>query len=136
MGNTKILSIGLGQFFLTTIPSQIVWFFKLDFVVANQSFGKKLSIILDVKFHEFSFSKIRFLIGIHLLKIWAFAVSFPNGGSIFLIYNHKGMKFPCSCWCKNGNSREEFTLYIVTTHALHIRGLGRLFHKSPSHYFQ
>ena len=42
---------------------------------------KKLSILLDVKFHEFSFGKIRFLIGFHLLNLWAFAVSLPNGGS-------------------------------------------------------
>ena len=42
---------------------------------------KKLSIVLVGKFHEFSFGKTRFLIGFHLLNPWAFAVSFPNGGS-------------------------------------------------------
>ena len=42
---------------------------------------KKLSILLVGKFHEFSFGKTRFLIGFHLLNLWAFAVSFPNGGS-------------------------------------------------------
>ena len=45
---------------------------------------KKLSILLVGKFHEFSFRKIRFLIGFHLLNLWAFAVSFPNGGSTIL----------------------------------------------------
>ena len=39
------------------------------------------SVLIDDKFPEFSFSKIRFLIGFHLLSLWPFAVSFPNGGS-------------------------------------------------------
>ena len=46
---------------------------------------KKLSILLVSKFHELSFGKTRLLIGFYLLNLWAFAVSFPNGGStIFL----------------------------------------------------
>ena len=44
---------------------------------------KKLSLTLGGKFPEFSFGKIRFWIGFHLLNLWAFAVSFPNGGSTF-----------------------------------------------------
>ena len=47
----------------------------------TKALWKKLSVLLDDKFHEFSFGKIRFLIGFHLLNLWAFAVSFPNGGS-------------------------------------------------------
>ena len=62
-------------------------FFKLDFVVANQSHMEMLNILLDVKFHEFSFGKIIFLIGFHLLNLCAFAVSFPNGGSRFYFKN-------------------------------------------------
>ena len=42
---------------------------------------EKANILLDNKFHEFSFGKIRFFIGFHFLNLWAFAVSFPNGGS-------------------------------------------------------
>ena len=42
---------------------------------------KKLSILLVGKFHEFSFGKTRFLIGFYLHTLWAFAVSFRNGGS-------------------------------------------------------
>ena len=49
---------------------------------------EKLSILLDDKFHEFSFGKIRFLTGGHLLNLWAFAVSFPNEGSTKLRKNH------------------------------------------------
>ena len=45
---------------------------------------KKLSILLDDKFHKFSFGKIRFLISFHLLNLWAFVVSFLNGGSAIL----------------------------------------------------
>ena len=48
---------------------------------------KKLRIILDDKIHEFSFGKTRFLIAFHLLNLWAFAVSFPNGGSSSGIYS-------------------------------------------------
>ena len=40
---------------------------------------KKLSILLVGKFHQFG--KTRVLIGFHLHNLWAFAVSFPNGGS-------------------------------------------------------
>ena len=55
----------------------------LDWILWWQTKGvwKKLSILLDDKFHEFSFGKIRFSIGFHLLNLWAFAVPFPNGGS-------------------------------------------------------
>ena len=42
---------------------------------------KKFSILMSDKFPEFSFGQIRFLTGFHLLTLWAFAVSFPNGGS-------------------------------------------------------
>ena len=53
----------------------------------TKAVGKKLSTLLDDEFHEFSFGIIRILIGFYLLNLWAFAVSFPNGGSTyFLIY--------------------------------------------------
>ena len=39
------------------------------------------SVLIYDKFPEFSFSKIRFLIGFHLLSLWPFAVSFPKGES-------------------------------------------------------
>ena len=42
---------------------------------------KKLSILLVGKFHEFLFGKTRFLIGFHLLNLWAFVVQFLNRGS-------------------------------------------------------
>ena len=47
----------------------------------TKAIWEKLRILLDDKFHEFSFGKIRFLIGFHLLNLWAFAVPFPKGGS-------------------------------------------------------
>ena len=54
---------------------------------------KKLSILLDDKFHEFSFGKIIFLIGFHLLNLCAFAVSYPNGGSRFYFKNLRMVLF-------------------------------------------
>ena len=39
-------------------------------------------ILLDDKFPEFSFGKLRFLVYFKLLTLQPFAVSFPNGGSI------------------------------------------------------
>ena len=47
----------------------------------TKAIWKKLSKLLDIKFHEFWFGKVRFLISFHLLNLWEFAVSFPNGGS-------------------------------------------------------
>ena len=44
---------------------------------------KKLTILLDDKFPEFSFGEIRFLIGFYLPNLKAFAVSFPNEGSTY-----------------------------------------------------
>ena len=49
----------------------------------TKAIRKKLRILLDDKFHEFLFGKMIFLIGFHLLNEGAFAVSFPNGGSVF-----------------------------------------------------
>ena len=62
--------------------------------------GKKLSILLVSKFHEFSFGKTKILIGFHLLNLWAFAVSFPNGGSI---RSDDGCdtSFSINTWAKN-----------------------------------
>ena len=42
---------------------------------------KKLNMFLDDKFPEFSYGKSRFSICFHLLTLWVFAVSFPNGVS-------------------------------------------------------
>ena len=55
-------------------------------------YGKSLEYFLD-KFHEFSFGKIIFLIGFHLLNLCAFAVSFPNGGSRFYFKNLRMVLF-------------------------------------------
>ena len=55
----------------------------------TKAIWKKLSILLDGKFPEFLFGKIRFSIGFHFLNLWAFAVSFPNGGSSMLFSKYK-----------------------------------------------
>ena len=59
----------------------------------TKAIWKKLSILLDDKFHEFSFGKIIFLIGFHLLNLCAFAVSYPNGGSRFYFKNLRMVLF-------------------------------------------
>ena len=46
---------------------------------------KKLSILISDKFLEFSFGQIRNSDSFHLLTLWAFAVSFPNGGNTIVL---------------------------------------------------
>ena len=58
----------------------------------TKAIWKKLSILLDDKVHEFSFGKIRFFLGFHFLNLWAFAVSFPNGGSTFHLFHKTGIR--------------------------------------------
>ena len=60
----------------------------LDWILwwETKAIWKKLSILFDDKFPEFSFGKIRFLIGFHVPNLWAFAVSFPNGASTYVLH--------------------------------------------------
>ena len=77
----------------------------------TKAIWKKLSILLDGKFPEFLFGKIRFSIGFHFLNLWAFAVSFPNGGSTPFI-RRSYLKFTNSSHSPNvgvsGISKYEF----------------------------